>query len=834
MKESRRPEKAAASKRNSSAAHGKSARSFTYPATADSVDLPDFTFRKNRNEEGFILLTTAEQQSLFDKNTILSNRAKALDDRRLKTLLELLWPEGPQFDLTVHIVARRAALLKIKQAGEKVVVEVHWNLFIPYFYQLKELPLAHIEVLDIFADAVFLHAALAMSNPDVGKNELNSLVIDAYRATPELLLASLDILNKPGIYHIRPTGIWLNSISAANDKYRLQIDRSAAAVALPLRPEILEEVAGFIHKVVKNYAFRYVDYLWTQPYRLAFSIEPDVDMVTWEEKIIVINVQFLIGRAHWKPALYLSLGYAVMLAILQSAGGDNKKDNTYLAMMKTWNRYFSFDESDEQQSVQGLCGLLEYPEHRQSRRLLERVTGIDSLELIDDFIMFMDYSAKETFAERLKVLNEFRDKSITGVYYEQLWNTIRNLNATLMRNNINYSKLIEVLRNDNIDHRQLADLLRTGRLDNRSVVDVSEWLLLRTLLYDLINAPKVFKNDYKMLLKVLTKVNKSLIVYVWTLILEHDVRYERVNAYIAKLLMDIFVFDRVKIYEIVSDPVECLEAEAMTGYLLNWAGLSPEERRSISEGVLSRLPRNVITQLSVQTPGDVDLLIRVMTIRSSGLIGFYLHQAYRWGSTEDGLTEQIRTYFPELLTIAQKAIIPQKTVLGGAMLLLTLAQIMSDERDGFARNIEITEEDRKIVRGLIKQCVDWDQRHFVMLVGGVAAGYTGNIDGWMLQQFDVLLGRYEGGDRVVLRSVVQFDVENLIERTLLTAKVGEESALYNKIQLFRLGVDPVVSDQANKVLGAMASRYGIASPEVVLKRKDIRAFIQELFRRMKA
>ena len=104
-------------------------------------------------------------------------------------------------------------------------------------------------------------------------------------------------------------------------------------------------------------------------------------------------------------------------------------------------------------------------------------------------------------------------------------NAVRSLNTTLMRNNISYSKLIEVLRNDNIDHMQLADLLLTGRLDNRSVVDVSEWLLLRTLLYDLINAPKVFRNDYKMLLKVLTKVNKSLIVYIWTLILENDLRY---------------------------------------------------------------------------------------------------------------------------------------------------------------------------------------------------------------------------------------------------------------------------------------------------------------------
>ncbi len=168
------------------------------------------------------------------------------------------------------------------------------------------------------------------------------------------------------------------------------------------------------------------------------------------------------------------------------------------------------------------------------------------------------------------------------------------------------------------------------------------------------------------------------------------------------------------------------------------------------------------------------------------------------------------------------------------MLLLILAQIISDERDGFARNIVITEEDRHIVLGLIKQCVDWDQRHFVMMVGGIAAGYTGNIDGWILRQFDTLLGRYGGGDRVVLRSVVQFDVDNLIERTLITAKVGEERALLNKIQLLRLGVDPVVSNQANKFLGAMASRHGIQSPEVVLKRKDIRELVLDLSQRMRA
>jgi hypothetical protein len=403
-----------------------------------------------------------------------------------------------------------------------------------------------------------------------------------------------------------------------------------------------------------------------------------------------------------------------------------------------------------------------------------------------------------------------------------------------MRNNINYSKLIEVLRNDNIDHLQLVEFLRTGRLDKRDVADVSEGLLLRTLLYDLINTPKVFKNDYKMLLKVLTKVNKTLIVYVWTLGLANDARHEMVSAYIAKLINNIFVFDRVKIYEIVADPVECLEAEAVTGYLLNWASLTQEERRSLIGGMLSTLPRNVLTHLSVGTAGDVDELIRAIGIRAGGIIGFCLHQVYLWGSTGDAITERIRSYFPELLKQAQKVILTEKTIMGGAMLLLLLAQIISDERDGIARNIMITHEERQMVLHLIKQCVDWDQRHFVMMVGGIAAGYMGSIDGWILQQFDTLLGRYRGGDRVVLRSVVQMDVENLIERTLINAKDGEESALLTKIQLLRIGVDPVISDQANKFLRAMASRYGIQSPEVILKKKDIRELVLELSRRMKA
>jgi len=815
-------------------AHVKSARLITYPAVANSVDLPDLTFRKNKGEDAFILLDAAERQSLFETNTALSARAKMLDDLRLKTLLVPMWPECADLDIRVDIVARRSALLKIRQDGMNVVVEAHWNLFIPYFYQIKELPIAHSEILDIFAGAVFNYAAMALKHPRVAKKDLRSLVIDAYVADPQNLLASLDIFNKPNIYHIRATRIWLNRMSAANDEHRVQIDASAAAAVPLVSPEFLEEVAGFIHKVVKNYAFRYVDYLWTQRYRIVTGIQPHRDMVTFEGNDIVINIHPLIDLTHWKPLIYLSLGYAVMLSILQASGGEDNKENVFLALMKTWNRYLSFDESTEQQSVREFCGLSRFAEEEQCRGLLECMTGKEILQLVDDFVMLMDYSAKETFVEKLKVLNESRYGNRTGVYYEQLWNSLYNLNTTLMRNNISYSKLIEVLRNDNIDHIQLADLLRTGRLNNRSIVDVSEWLLLRTLLYDLINAPKVFRNDYKMLLKVLTKVNKSLIVYLWTLIIDNDARYELVNPYIAKLITDIFVFDRVKIYEIVAEPVECLEAEAVTGYLLNWASLSLEEWRSITGKVLSVLPRNMVTQLSIQATSDVDYLIPVMTTRASGIIGFYLHQAYRWGSTQDEITERIRFHFPELLKQAQKAVLPQKMILGGAMLLLTLAQIISDERDGFARNIKITEDDRQIVLNLIKQCINWDERHFVMMIGGIAAGYMGSIDGWILQQFDTLLGRYGGGDRVVLRSVVQFDVENLIERALIIAKVGEEGALLNKIQLLRLGVDPVVSDQANKFLGTMASRYGLPSPEVVLKRNDIREFILHLSQRMKA
>jgi len=242
----------------------------------------------------------------------------------------------------------------------------------------------------------------------------------------------------------------------------------------------------------------------------------------------------------------------------------------------------------------------------------------------------------------------------------------------------------------------------------------------------------------------------------------------------------------------------------------------------------------VVAHLSVQTVDDVDRLINVRRASNSGLIGFYLYQVYRWGSIQDELTNRVRIHFPELLQRAQAAMLPSKANMGGATLLLLLAQIISDERDGFARNIVITEEERQLVRDLIKQCVDWDQKHFVMMIAGIAAGYVGSIDGWILQLFDRLLGRYDGGDRVVLRSVVQFDVENLLERTLITARDGDESVLLDKIQLLRFGVDPIVSNQANKFLKTLASRHGIHVSEIVLNRKNIGELILTLCQRMKA
>ncbi|MEN6621095.1 MAG: hypothetical protein ABFD50_06075 [Smithella sp.] len=810
----------------------KSAKVIVYPAVASSVDLPDFSFCKKKDEDSFVLLTPVEQQSFINKSTTETGAATVLDNLRLQALLAPILPLYTGSDFIVNVVSQRTAILKITKDESKIIIDAHWNLFIPYFDQIKALPIVHSEILDIFARAVFNYIAIALKYPRLLKNEIRNLNICEYKSNPEYLLATLDIFNKPNIYHIHPTRVWLERISAANDRLRLQIDPSAAKGLV--KPEFLEDVAVFIHKVVKNYAFRYVDYQWTQQYKIIFAPpRPSGGVAMYNGRDILINIQPLMHHADWKSVLYLSLGYAIMRTILQSSERDDKKEIIYLAMMKTWNRYLSLDESAEQQSVREFFGLPKLSEEEQCRIWSEFMLGRGNYECIDDFNMLMNYSAKESFVERLRVLNEARYGKKTGVYFEQMWNTVRSMNTSLMKNNINYSKLIEVLRNDNIDHLQLAEFLRTGRLGNRYVVDVSEWHLLKTLLYDLINAPKVFRNDYKMLLKVLTKVNKCLIVYIWTLGLDKDERYEMVSAYIAKLMIDIFVFNRVKIYEIVADPVECLEAEAVTGYLLNWASIRPDEWRQIIEGIVSELPRNVVEHLSVKTTEDVDHLVRVLTVRNSGLFGFYLHQAYRWGSTQDEITERIRFNFPLLLKKAQGAILPAKRTLGGAMLLLLLAQIVSDERDGFAVNITITEEERQLIRDLIKQCSDWNEKHFVIMVAGIAAGYMGSIDGWILQQFDSLLGRYDGGDRVVLRSVVQFDVENLIDRTLMTARNGDERVLLDKIQLLCFGVDPVVSDQASKVLRTMAGRNGIHLPDTVLKKKNIRELVLALSQRNK-
>ncbi|MEE9912244.1 MAG: hypothetical protein K4571_11040 [Deltaproteobacteria bacterium] len=804
----------------------------SYPAVADGVDLPDLIFHKNKDEEAFVGLTSTGQCSLLGNNPIIRESVSAFDDLKLKVLLAPLLPMIASSNITFHIVGRRGSLLKITQDAMDVMVEAHWNLFIPYFEHVKALPIIHPEILDIFARAVFRYMALAAKHPKVADNQPRSFVVEAYKARPELLLASLDIFNKPSIYHIQPTRSWFNRISTVNDTYRFQIDVAAAAVP-SVRPEFLEEVTDFVHKIVKNYAFRYADYLWTQQYKITFGSPSDEGMVVREGEDIVIHIDPLICQTSWKPALYLSLGYAIMLAILQSAGRDDKKEYIYLAVKKTWNRFLSFDESMEKQSVCELYKLPQVTEALQCRILMECTIGEKSEELVDDFMMLMNYSSKETIVEKLTLLNEIRNGKGTGSYFEQLSGSVRNINASLIRNNINYSKLIEILRNDNIDHLQLAEFLHTGQLGGVTVVDVSEWLLLRTLLYDLINAPKVFSNDYKMLLKVLTKVCKSLIVFIWMLGVNNDARYEMVSAYIAKLMYDIFVFNRVKIYDIVADPVECLEAEAVTGYLLNWASFTPEKRHSGIK-TLSGLPKNVVAHLSVQTADDVDRLINVIRASNSGLIGFYLYQAYRWGSVQDELTDRIRSHFPELLHWAQTAMLPAKAGMGGAMLLLLLAEIISDERDGFARDIVIAEEERQLVRDLIRQCVDWDQRHFVLMIAGIAAGYVGCIDEWILQQFDRLLGRYDGGDRVVLRSVVQFDVENLIERTLLTAGDGDESALVDKIQLLRFGVDPIISNKANRYLRTLASRFGIHVSEIVLNRKNIGELLLALSQRMKA
>jgi hypothetical protein len=802
----------------------KTTRVIFYPAVADSVDLPDLLFFKSKDEAKVSLLSTEEQHLLFGKDATLLDR--------LKMILATMGPVCKDSDLIINIIGSRAPLLKVRQSAHQVIADVHWNIVTPYFSKITRLPIAHPEILDIFADAVFQYAAFAMKHPQKAKSALRNMVVDAYRLQPLLLLATLNIFNKPNLYHIHPTRTWFDRTSAANDRYQLEIDVSAVEGNPLVSAELLAEVTGFIHKIVKNYAFRYAYYLWTQQFKIVFGVPSCVDMATHEGKDIVINIHPLIHQSEWKPALYLSLGYAIMLTILRSSGRADGKEIIYLAMMKTWKRYLSYDET-EQQQVRDVYGFSPITDEQQLRCLSESMIGKKNLDFLDDFLTLMNYSFKETFLERIKGLNE-RYKRETVVYVEQLWITLRNINTPLIRHNINHGKLIEILRSDDIDHLQLANFLRTGCLGRRKVVDVDSWLLLRTLLYDIINAPKVFQNDYKMLLKILTKVNKSLIVFIWTLGLDHDAHYEVVSRYISKLMNDIFVFDRVKIYEIVSDPLECLEAEAMTGYLLNWASYTPDKRRSIIEAPLSALPKNVVTQLRVQTSVDVDQVIRMMGVGASGLLAFCLHQAYRWGSTGDELTERIRDSFPKLLKQAQEDMRPSETIRGGAMLLLLLAQIISDERDGFAGNITITEEERRIVRNLITQCLDWNQRHFVMMVAGIAAGYVGSIDEWILQQFDILLARYDGGDRVMLRSVVQFDVEKIIERTLMTAREGEEGSLQNKLQRLRFNVDPVVSDQANKFLGAMASRCDMQAPERILKKRDIRELVLELSLRMKA
>jgi len=808
----------------------KRGRVIVYPAVADAVDLPDMTFLWGGDGDAFVPSATVEGL-LSGKNAAVADRMKGLDDTRLKTLLGALLPEWAGSTVTVTITGRRSPLTKISLKGKNVAVQVHWNLFVPYFDHIKSLPVVHPEILDVFAMAVFRYMALMMKDHEVANDEIRDRVTEAYKEEPGLLLASLDIFNKPTIYHIRPTRVWLNKIFSANDAYRLEIDVSDAADAPFVSAEFLDELTCFIHKVVKNYAFRYGDYLWTQGYRITLGARSGQGMVTCEHRDIVINIHPLIYQSDWRPVVYLNLGYAIVLAMLRSPSGGSEEKRTHLALMKTWNRYLSFDESSERPGVRELCGFSPSTNEQECRSLSECMVGRQDRESVDDFIMLQYHSSRESFPEK----PEGPDEGQSGkgpAYFERLSNTVRELNTTLMRNNINHGKLIEILRSDGFDHLRLAEFLRTGRLDNRCVVDVSEWLLLRTFLYDLINAPKVFKNDYKMLLRVLTKVNKSLLVYIWTLGLEKDPRFEMVSAYISKVMHDIFVFDRVKIYEIVSDPAECLEAEAVTGYLLNWAGFTPEVRRSIIE-LLSGVPDHVVRQLRVKTTDDVDRMVRMMGTRASGLIGFYLHQVYRWGSAEDRLTARIRSHFPELLRQAQKSMRPGEMIRGGAMLLLLLAEITSDERDGFAGNIVITEDERRTVRDLIKRCVDWDQRHFVMMVAGTAAGYMGSIDGWVLQQFDKLLARYDGGDRVMLRSVVQFDVDNLIERALLTAGDGEENSLLNKVQLLRFGVDPVVSDEANSYLSACARRLGIHAPEDNAKKKDIRDFLLALSRLMK-
>ena len=813
--------KADGSEQGTQDARIKSVEVFFYPAATGSVDLSDLTFRRPCTAKTFSLSEPTAIEALCTHQPALADQIRALDGPYFDALVAPWETEIAGRDVTLKIISRRSAVLKVEKRETDVLIEAHWNLFIPYFDHIKSLPIVHPEVLETFADAAFHYIALTLTHPGMSKRRLRRLILDAYLDRPELLLASLDIFNKPNVYHIYPTRIWMNRIFSENDRYCLQIDTTDATASLHVNPFFLQDVTLFIHKIVKNFAFRYVHYPWTQRYRIVFGTDTAAGMVTYAGNDIVFNIRPLIGLVPWKPAVYFSLGHAVMLAMLRASRKEDEQVNTCLAMMKTWNRYLSFDEAIEQQSVRELYHIPDLPEDELCHALLAATLGTTCPEAIDDFIMLNNYSARESFTERLTVLSGSKHGDKTGEYFDDLSREISNLNASMMRNNINFGKLVEILRNENIDHLQLTDFLLTGNIDNRQVVDVSEWLLLRTLLYDLINAPKVFRNDYKMLVNVLTKVNKSLIVFIWTLGLDNDPRYAMVSRYVAQLMNDIFVFNRVKIYEIVADPVECLEAEAVTGYLLNWASFKNEERDSIIDGMTAAMPREAITLLHIETAEQAEQLITGMRSRTSGLIGFYLHQAYNWGSTGDAITEQIRAHFPMLLEKTQRALMPAKRIMGGAMLLLVLAQIVSDARDGFAPDTVVTEEDEQIVRNLIKQCTCWNQSHFVMMVAGTAVSYMGRIDEWSLQQFDSLLGRYDGGDRVILRSVVQFDVEKLVERTLLTARAGEETELVKRIQLLRVDVDPVISDQANWGLREMALAHGLECPKALIRKKDI-------------
>ncbi|MEQ8212745.1 MAG: hypothetical protein ABRQ35_02495, partial [Smithellaceae bacterium] len=184
-----------------------------YPAVAGSVDLPDVSFGKREGEDNFVLLTPDQQQIILHRNQAIADRMNLLDDARLKTLLKPFWTDIADSNVTFNIVGRRAALARMSQDGKETIIDVHWNLFIPYFYQIKILPLVHPEILDIFAGTVFYFLALAIKHARVPRNELRSIVIDRYKVEPELLLASLDIFNKPNIYNIRPTRIWLERIS---------------------------------------------------------------------------------------------------------------------------------------------------------------------------------------------------------------------------------------------------------------------------------------------------------------------------------------------------------------------------------------------------------------------------------------------------------------------------------------------------------------------------------------------------------------------------------------------------------------------------------------------